>query len=155
MTAVPAGRPGGTRIGRFRLMDAQRVNLDGFAVEDAALGLIAFDSPDDPAPSLVVRDGRVVVLDGRAEDDFDVVDEFVARHGLDLSVADEAMGLPDVGLARMLVDPAVARDAVVRLVAGTTPAKLARVLATLRPVSCRRRAVRRCEPGARPPTRRT
>ncbi|MFN0284646.1 MAG: propanediol/glycerol family dehydratase large subunit [Kineosporiaceae bacterium] len=133
MTAVPAGQPGGTRIGRFRLMDAQRVNLDGFAVEDAALGLIAFDSPDDPPPSLVVRDGRVVVLDGRAEDDFDVIDEFVARHGLDLSVADEAMGLPDVDLARMLVDPAVPRDAVVRLVAGTTPAKLARVLATLRP----------------------
>ncbi|MBI4943103.1 MAG: propanediol/glycerol family dehydratase large subunit [Actinobacteria bacterium] len=114
-------------------MDAQRVNLDGFAVEDAALGLVAFGSPDDPEPSLVVRDGRVVELDGRAEADFDVVDEFVARHGIDLDVADEAMATSDLALARMLVDPAVPRAEVVRLCAGTTPAKLARVLTLLRP----------------------
>ncbi|WP_088317644.1 propanediol/glycerol family dehydratase large subunit [Kineosporia sp. R_H_3] len=121
------------RLGRFRFMDQQRVNLDGFAVEDAALGLVAFGSPDDPEPSLVVRDGRVVELDGRAEADFDVVDEFVARHGIDLDVADEAMSTPDLALARMLVDPGVPRAEVVRLVAGTTPAKLARVLTLLRP----------------------
>ena len=39
-------------IGRFRFMDEQRVNLDGFAVENPALGLIAFNSPSDPQPSL-------------------------------------------------------------------------------------------------------
>jgi propanediol dehydratase large subunit len=121
------------RLGRFRFMDQQRVNLDGFAVEDAALGLVAFASPDDPEPSLVVRDGRVVELDGRAEADFDVVDEFVARHGIDLAVAEEAMATSDLALARMLVDPGVPRAEVVRLVAGTTPAKLARVLTLLRP----------------------
>lgn len=121
------------RLGRFRFMDQQRVNLDGFAVEDAALGLVAFGSPDDPEPSLVVRDGRVVELDGRPEADFDVVDEFVARHGIDLDVADAAMSTPDLALARMLVDPGVPRAEVVRLVAGTTPAKLARVLTLLRP----------------------
>ena len=43
-----------TPIGRFRFMDAQLVNLDGFAVEDPSLGLIAFDAPEDPKPSLVV-----------------------------------------------------------------------------------------------------
>ena len=121
------------RLGRFRFMDAQPVNLDGFAVEDPALGLVAFSSPADPAPSLVVADGRVVELDGTAEADFDVVDEFVARHGLDLDVAAEVMVLPDVELARMLVDPAVPRAHVVRLCAGATPAKLAHVLALLRP----------------------
>lgn len=127
MTEVPQ------RIGRFRFMDAQRVNLDGFAVEDPALGLVAFGSPDDPAPSLVVEDGRVVELDGVAEADFDVLDAFVARHGIDLDVAAEAMAAPDLDLARMLVDPGVPRDDVVRLLAGATPAKLARVLALLRP----------------------
>ena len=121
------------RLGRFRFMDAQRVNLDGFAVEDPALGLVAFGSPSDPAPSLVVRDGRVVELDGTAEADFDVVDAFVARHGLDLDVAPEVMAMPDLDLARMLVDPAVPRSEVVRLCAGATPAKLAHVLALLRP----------------------
>ena len=57
-------RPG--PIGRVRFMDAQRVNLDGFAAENAALGMVAYDSPADPAPSLVLRDGRVVELDGDA-----------------------------------------------------------------------------------------
>ena len=121
-------------IGRFRFMDAQRVNLDGFAVEEPALGLVAFDSPGDPVPSLVVdADGRVVELDGRAEADFDVVDAFIAAHGIDTAVAAEVMAMDDVALARMLVDVDVPRAEVVRLAAGATPAKLARVLATLAP----------------------
>ena len=52
-----AGRP----VGRVRFMDAQRVNLDGFAVEDADLGLVAMRSPYDPEPGLVIRDGRVTL----------------------------------------------------------------------------------------------
>ncbi|EXG80178.1 propanediol/glycerol family dehydratase large subunit [Cryptosporangium arvum] len=120
-------------VGRIRRLDAQPVNLDGFAVENADLGLIALRSPHDPAPSLRLEDGRVVELDGVAEDDFDTVDAFIAAHGLDLSVAPEAMALPDVELARLFVDFAVPRAEVVRLVSGCTPAKLARVLALLRP----------------------
>jgi propanediol dehydratase large subunit len=116
-------------VGRIRRLDAQPVNLDGFAVENADLGLIALRSPHDPAPSLRLEDGRVVELDGVAEDDFDTIDAFVAAHGLDLSVAPEAMALPDVDLARLFVDFAVPRAEVVRLVSGCTPAKLARVLA--------------------------
>ncbi len=42
----PAERP----VGRIRFMDQQRVNLDGFAVEDPGLGLVALRSPGDPAP---------------------------------------------------------------------------------------------------------
>ncbi len=114
-------------------MDAQRVNLDGFALEDVDLGLIAMSSPFDPEPSLVVRDGRVVELDGKAEEDFDSIDEFIARHGLDLGVASEAMSMDEVAFAGVLVDPRVSRAEVIRLSAGTTPAKLARVLARLRP----------------------
>ncbi len=114
-------------------MDQQRVNLDGFAHEDVELGLVAMSSPYDPAPSLEVRDGRVVQMDGRDVEDFDTLDALIATHGLDLSVAAEAMGLEDVALARLFVDPGVPRSEVVRLVAGTTPAKLARVVALLRP----------------------
>jgi propanediol dehydratase large subunit len=72
-------------------------------------------------------------MDGRASDDFDAIDSFVATHGIDLTVADEAMALDDVAFARLFVDPAVPRSEIVRLVAGTTPAKLARVVALLRP----------------------
>ncbi len=50
--------------GRVRFMDAQRVNLDGFAEPNAALGLVAMASPSDPRPSLVITDGRVSELVG-------------------------------------------------------------------------------------------
>ena len=120
-------------VGRIRFMDRQRVNLDGFAIENAELGLAALRSPHDPSPSLVVTDGRVTELDGVAEAEFDSIDTYIARHGLDLSVAAEAMALSDVAFARLLVDPAVPRDEIIRVSAGATPAKLARVLALLRP----------------------
>jgi propanediol dehydratase large subunit len=114
-------------------MDAQRVNLDGFAVEDAGLGLIAMRSPHDPEPGLVISEGRVTEMDGVPEDQFDSLDTYIARHGLDLAAAPEAMALPDVEFARRLVSPDVPRPEIVRLSAGATPAKLARVLALLRP----------------------
>jgi propanediol dehydratase large subunit len=52
---MTAGKP----VGRIRFMDAQRVNLDGFAVENAELGLTAVRSPHDPEPSLKITEGRV------------------------------------------------------------------------------------------------
>jgi len=120
-------------VGRIRFMDQQRVNLDGFAVEEPALGLVALHSPADPAPSLRVVDGMVAELDGRARGEFDTIDSYIAAHGIDLAVAGEAMALDDVAAARLFVDPAVPRAEVVRLVAGMTPAKLAGVVALLRP----------------------
>lgn len=120
-------------IGRFRFMDEQRVNLDGFAVPDLDLGLLAFDSPNDPEPSLVVADGVVVQMDSRERADFDLLDRFIADHGLDLVGAEEAMATSELAYARMIVDPGVPRGEVVRLAAGMTPAKLARCLALLRP----------------------
>ncbi|RYC07269.1 propanediol/glycerol family dehydratase large subunit [Nocardioides zhouii] len=118
---------------RFKVLDARPVNLDGFNVADPASGLVALSSPGDPAPSLIVRDGRIVELDGRAEEEFDTIDSFIAAHGIDLSVAESAMAMADVDLARMTVDISVPRQRVVELVGGTTPAKLARVVALLQP----------------------
>ncbi|WP_301122735.1 propanediol/glycerol family dehydratase large subunit [Mycolicibacterium fortuitum] len=118
----------------MRILDAKPVNLDGFSVTNPELGLVAMRSPHDPEPSLVVRDGRVVEMDGKAAADFDVIDEFIAHYGLDLDAAAEAMACPDVELARKTVDLNVPRAEVVRLVGGTTPAKLARVIALLTPV---------------------
>ncbi len=121
-------------LGRFRVLDEKPVNLDGFSVADADLGLVAMHSPHDPSPSLVVDGDVVTELDGKPADAFDVVDEFIARYGIDLTVADEAMALDDAVLARMAVDVNVPRAEVVRLIGGTTPAKLARVLALMSPV---------------------
>ena len=121
-------------LGRFRVLDEKPVNLDGFSVADADLGLVAMHSPHDPIPSLVIDNGVVTELDGKSAADFDVIDEFIARYGIDLAVADEAMALDDAVLARMAVDVNVPRAEVVRLIGGTTPAKLARVLALMSPV---------------------
>lgn len=131
--AEPAD-PGVREFGRMVARDARPVNLDGFAIPDPALGLAALSSPHDPEPSLRIQGRRVIELDGKGVLEFDIIDEMIAAHGIDLSVAQDAMALADVELARMAVDPGVPRSEVVRLVAGTTPAKLARVVALLRPV---------------------
>jgi propanediol dehydratase large subunit len=120
-------------VGRIRFMDQQRVNLDGFAREDPDLGLVALRSPYDPEPTIAIDAGRITELDGVAEADFDSIDTFVARHGIDVDAATDAMALPDVEFARRLVDPAVPRAEIIRLSSGATPAKLARVLALLKP----------------------
>jgi propanediol dehydratase large subunit len=111
--------------------EVHRETLVGSAPE---LGLVALRSTGDPEPSLVVDDGRVVELDGRPAAEFDVIDRFIAEHGLDLEVASEAMALADAELARRLVDVDVSRDELVRLSLGLTPARLARVVAMLDPV---------------------
>ncbi|MBV8259002.1 MAG: propanediol/glycerol family dehydratase large subunit [Actinobacteria bacterium] len=98
------------------------------------LGLVAMDGPNDPAPSLVVEDGRVVELDGRREQDWDALDWFVARYGIDPEAAAEASALSDDELARMLVDVDVPRERLVRLSRGLSPARLARVVGLLDPV---------------------
>ncbi|WP_148572349.1 propanediol/glycerol family dehydratase large subunit [Nocardioides caldifontis] len=122
------------RSRRFAFMDRGNVNLDGFAEPDAALGLTAFASPFDPEPEIEVRDGVVVRMDGRAAEEFDTIDAFVATHGIDVTVAEEAMAIPDQELARMLVDTRVPREEIVRISAGLTPAKMSRVMAGLQPV---------------------
>jgi propanediol dehydratase large subunit len=119
---------------RAQFYATRPISRDNLVPENAALGLIAFSSPNDPEPSLRVENGRIVELDGKTEADFDLLDEFIARRGIDLAVAEEAMALDDLAYARMLVDPAAPRAEVVRLAGGMTPAKLAAALGLLRPV---------------------
>ena len=92
------------------------------------------DGPNDPEPSLELDGGRVTAMDGRRAADFDVIDRFIARYGLDLEVAAEAAGLADEEIARRLVDVDVPRADLVRLSRGLTPARLARVVSRLDPV---------------------
>src|SRR4051794_9056786 len=98
------------------------------------LGLVAMDGPNDPEPSLRIEGGAVVEMDGRRAEDFDVIDRFVARYGIDLDVAAEAAALADDEIARRLVAVDVPRAALGRLSRGLTPARLARVIARLAPV---------------------
>ena len=74
--------------GRFRLMNQQPVNLDGFATPAPELGLIAFQGTRDPVPSIVIQDGLIVEMDGRSREEFDSIDEFIATHGIDIAIAE-------------------------------------------------------------------
>ena len=122
------------RSRRFEARERRELNRELLVSPHPELGLVAADGPLDPEPELLVEEGLVVRLDGRAAPDFDVIDRFVVAHGLDLDVAGEAMALDDLTLARMLVDVDVPRQELVRLARGLTPAKLARVIGLLDPV---------------------
>lgn len=119
---------------RSEYLASRPISEDNLVPEDPALGLVAFSSPFDPQPSLRLQEGRIVELDGKAQADFDVLDEFIARHGINVSVAEEAMATATVDFARMVVDPGVPRSEVTRLASGMTPAKIAATLALLTPV---------------------
>jgi len=119
---------------RFAARAEREVRREVLIEPLAELGLIAFDGPNDPAPSLVIEDGRVVELDGRRREDWDALDHFIVSAGLDLEIAAEAAELDDVEIARRLVDVAVPRSELVRLSRGLTPARLARVITMLDPV---------------------
>jgi propanediol dehydratase large subunit len=107
------------------------INRDSFIEEWPEAGLVLLDSPYDPAPGVRIEGGRIVELDGKAEADFDMLDRFIAHRAIDLAVAEEAMRMDSLALARMLVDIHVPRREVVRLVGGLTPAKIVEVVGRL------------------------
>ncbi len=116
---------------RYAQWDERPLRLDKFAVEDAAHGFSAFTSPADPKPGVSIKAGRIASMDGVLVHDFDMIDEFIARHHLDPEIAPEAMAMDSGEVARMLVDMNVPREQLVRLAHGMTPAKLADVVSRL------------------------
>jgi propanediol dehydratase large subunit len=122
------------RSERFRQREQRELRREVLIWPLAELGLVAMDGPNDPQPSLVVHGDHIVEIDGRREQDWDSLDHFLARHGLDVDVAREAAELSDDAIARMLVDVDVPRAKLVRLSRGLTPARLARTVARLDPV---------------------
>ena len=116
---------------RYDLWDERHLSLDRFAVEDPENGFCAAASPNDPKPSLVIENGRIIELDGVPASEFDMIDEFIARHYFDLTIAEVAMAMDSREFARMMIDVHVPRERLVKLSAGMTPAKLAEVLGHL------------------------
>ncbi len=122
---------GANRWKRFSDWDERPLRLDKFAAEDANNGFAATRSRHDPASALRLSGTVVDAMDGTAAPDFDMIDTFIARYHIDPEVAPEAMALPALNVARMLVDMSVPRSELVRLARGMTPAKLAEVVAHL------------------------
>jgi propanediol dehydratase large subunit len=126
--------PPDRRSDRFVAREQRELRRELLIEPLAELGLVAMNGPNDPEPSLVVEGGHVVELDGRREPDWDALDHFIVRHGLDLEAAREAAELADAEIARLLVGVDVRRAKLVRLSRGLTPARLARIVSMLDPV---------------------
>jgi propanediol dehydratase large subunit len=113
---------------RFQARSQREINRDSFIHEWPETGLVVFRSPADPKPQIAIRGGRVVELDGCPEAEFDMLDRFIANHAIDVAVAEEAMAMDSTVIARMLVDIAVPRARVARIISGLTPAKVVEVV---------------------------
>ncbi|KUK14371.1 MAG: propanediol/glycerol family dehydratase large subunit [Synergistetes bacterium] len=116
------------RSKRFEVLEARPVHKDGFIAEWPEVGLVAIDSPNDPVPSIKIENGKVVEMDGKRREEFDMIDQFIADYAIDLSVAEEAMAKSELELAKMLVDVNCPAEEVRRIFGGLTPAKLTAVM---------------------------
>ncbi|MBU5335072.1 propanediol/glycerol family dehydratase large subunit [Intestinibacter bartlettii] len=119
------------RSKRFEVLENRPVNQDGFVKEWPEVGLIAMEGPNDPTPSIKLENGVVVELDGKARKDFDMLDYFIADHGINLEKTEEVMAMDSLQLARMLVDINVTRADIVGLTTAMTPAKITEVVSQL------------------------
>ncbi|MGA4670681.1 propanediol/glycerol family dehydratase large subunit [Propionibacteriaceae bacterium Y1923] len=119
------------RSKRFEVLDQRPVNQDGFIDEWPEVGMIAMESPNDPTPSITIRNGEVVELDGKSIDEFDMIDTFIAEYGINLDKAEEVNKMDSLQLARMLVDVNVSRAEIIELTTAMTPAKAVEVVSKL------------------------
>ncbi len=118
----------GKRQKRFEVLAERAVNQDGFIKEWIDVGLVAMESPNDPPPGIKVENGTVLEMDGKRREEFDMIDTWIADHCINTDVAEEAMTIDSLEIARMLVDISVPRTEIVRLSVGMTPAKYVDVL---------------------------
>ncbi|HCE1198567.1 TPA: propanediol/glycerol family dehydratase large subunit [Listeria innocua] len=116
---------------RFEELAKRPVNQDGFVKEWIEEGLIAMESPNDPKPSIKIENGKVVEMDSKKLANFDLIDHFIAKYGVDLSRAEEVMQMDSVKLANMLCDPNVPREKIVLLTTAMTPAKIVEVVSQM------------------------
>jgi propanediol dehydratase large subunit len=116
---------------RFKILSERDIHRDSFTQPWPEAGLSVTDSPSDPSPSLSIINGKIIEMDGRKRDDFDIIDLFIADHAIDIAIAEQTMETPSLEIARMLVDINIPQSAIQKLACGCTPAKLVEVIRSL------------------------
>ena len=116
---------------RFEVLGNRPVNKDGYVKEWPEVGLIAMNSPLDPKPSIVIENGKVVELDGKKRENFDLLDYFIADYGIVLKNAEKVMAMDSLVIAKKLVDINITRDEILEITLSLTPAKMAEVIGKL------------------------
>lgn len=116
---------------RFEELEKRPVHLDGFVKEWPDEGFVAMMGPNDPKPSIKIENGVVTELDSKKRDDFDLIDLYIAKYGINLDKAEEVMAMDSTKIANMLVDPNVARKDLIEITTAMTPAKAEEVISKL------------------------
>ncbi|MGL5900260.1 MAG: propanediol/glycerol family dehydratase large subunit [Lactobacillaceae bacterium] len=116
---------------RFEELEKRPVHLDGFVKEWPQEGFIAMMGPNDPKPSIKIDNGTITEMDGKSIDDFDLIDLYIAKYGINLENAEKVMAMDSEKIAKMLVDPSVSRKDVIDVTTSMTPAKAEEVISKL------------------------
>ncbi|MCT6826654.1 MAG: propanediol/glycerol family dehydratase large subunit [Bombilactobacillus mellifer] len=116
---------------RFEELEKRPIHLDGFVKEWPDEGFVAMMGPNDPKPSIKIENGVVTELDSKKRDDFDLIDLYIAKYGINLDKAEEVMAMDSTKIANMLVDPNVARKDLIEITTAMTPAKAEEVISKL------------------------
>lgn len=116
---------------RFEELEKRPVHLDGFVKEWPDEGFVAMMGPNDPKPSIKIENGVVTELDSKKRADFDLIDLYISKYGINLDKAEEVMAMDSTKIANMLVDPNVARKDLIEITTAMTPAKAEEVISKL------------------------
>lgn len=113
---------------RREMYNQALVNQDVISQEAPEVGLVAMNGPNDPRPSIKIVDGQIVEMDGKKKEEFDFIDQFIVKYGINVEEAEKAMALDSAEIAKMLVDIHVPRRELLKIASGLTPAKLVEVV---------------------------
>ena len=116
---------------RFEELEKQPIHQDTFVKEWPEEGFVAMMGPNDPKPSVKVENGKVVEMDGKKREDFDLIDLYIAEHGIDVDNVEKVLATDSTEIARILVDPNVSREEIVKLTSALTPAKAEEIISKL------------------------
>ncbi|MCD7136877.1 propanediol/glycerol family dehydratase large subunit [Limosilactobacillus balticus] len=116
---------------RFEELEKRPIHQDTFVKEWPEEGFVAMMGPNDPKPSVKVKNGKIVEMDGKKLEDFDLIDLYIAKYGINVDNVEKVMNMDSTKIARMLVDPNVSRDEIIEITSALTPAKAEEIISKL------------------------
>lgn len=116
---------------RFEELEKRPIHQDTFVKEWPEEGFVAMMGPNDPKPSVKVENGKIVEMDGKKLEDFDLIDLYIAKYGINVDNVEKVMNMDSTKIARMLVDPNVSRADIIKITSALTPAKAEEIISKL------------------------
>lgn len=116
---------------RFEELEKRPIHQDTFVKEWPEEGFVAMMGPNDPKPSVKVENGKIVEMDGKKREYFDLIDLYIAKYGINIDNVEKVMNMDSTKIARMLVDPNVSRESIIEITSALTPAKAEEIISKL------------------------